>query len=105
MFSRRQFLRTGSLLGIGAVLVTACGAPAASPTAAPAAPAAKPAEPTKAPEAAKPTEAPKPTAAPAAKPAASGAAQQFTFFHYEWEGHGVGLANRWIKPPDRKSVV
>ena len=100
MFSRRQFLRTGSLLGIGAVLVTACGAPAASPTAAPAAPAAKPAEPTKAPEAAKPTEAPKPTAAPAAKPAASGAAQQFTFFHYEWEGHGVGLANRWIKPAD-----
>lgn len=102
--SRRRLLQTGSLLVVGAGLLAACGgAPA-------------PAEPTAAP-AAKPTEAPKPagTTAPAAaaspsaatakpteaaRPAASGSAGEFTFFHYEWEGHGIGLANRWIKPAD-----
>ncbi|MCC6630180.1 MAG: extracellular solute-binding protein [Chloroflexi bacterium] len=103
VISRRTLFSTlGLTAGIG--LLQACGGAPASPTVAP-----KAAEPTK-PAAAAPTTAlaapptapaAAPTTAPAAaKPAASGSGGSFTFFQYEWEGHGVGLSRRWTVPGD-----
>jgi multiple sugar transport system substrate-binding protein len=101
--SRRLVLGSGGL-SIAALVLQACGGAPASPTQVP----VKAAEPTK-PAAPAATTAPAPaaTTAPApaaptaaAKPVASGSGGAFTYFQYEWEGHGVGLSKRWVVPGD-----
>ncbi|HLH71899.1 MAG TPA: sugar ABC transporter substrate-binding protein [Chloroflexota bacterium] len=112
--SRRGFLFNASLLVVGTIVATACSsAPAATspsagttggthPTAASATTTASPTTSQSVPPTTAATV--QPTTAPAAKPTAqaatSAAGGSFTYFNYEWENTGVGLANRWIKPAD-----